>query len=283
MQTAADAAHNDLVLEEERAYHNRAYSDSTPFGFPSLAFTKEQVWRHHDHAYKPGTHIKGYRTRLLFNLLDLDHIAGKKILDVGCGNGQFAVFFAMYGAEVWGIDISDVGIDVANRIAQANNVAGSCHFIAGDVSKMEFEDDKFDIVVMNAVLHHTIKYPRQKEEMIRVLKPGGYLAFADIIRDNKIFTFCKSVYLYFVPETDSGVNVTYADYMDFMKGFQNVSVERLSMFESIKLFFPRRLSRTAPVRGLIYAADRLDSALLRLFPGMRTYCLDIVGRMQKPV
>jgi hypothetical protein len=71
--------------------------------------------------------------------------------------------------------------------------------------------------------------------------------------------------------------------MDFMKGFQNVRVERLSMFESIKLFFPRRLSRTAPVRGLIYAADRLDSALLRLFPGLRTYCLDIVGRMQKPV
>ena len=112
--------------------------------------------------------------------------------------------------------------------------------------------------------------------MICVLKPGGYLAFADIIRDNKVFTFCKSVYLYFVPETDSGVNITYADYMDFMKDFQNVSVERLSMFESIKLFFPRRLSRTTPVRAVIYAAERLlwrasavVSRLARLLPRYR--------------
>ena len=99
-----------------------------PFGFPSLTFSKADVWRHHDHAYKSGTHIKGHRTRLLFDLLDLDHVAGKKILDVGCGNGQFAVFFAMYGAEVWGIDISEVGIDVANRTAQANNVADAMSF-----------------------------------------------------------------------------------------------------------------------------------------------------------
>src|SRR5437762_12468076 len=64
-----------------------------------------------------------YRFRVLGSL------AGKKVLDVGCGDGINAVLLAKLGAEVTGIDISPKAIELAERRAEISGVAGQTRFL----------------------------------------------------------------------------------------------------------------------------------------------------------
>ena len=137
-----------------------------------------------DYPFKKGTYRRGYRKRRLFQLMELKQIAEKKGLDVGCGIGQHTVFHALYGAEAYGFDISSIGVATGARMARANNVADLCHFTVASVSYLPYEDDYFDIVVLNAALHHIIKYPNYNTEIRRVLKPGGKLFVADGLRNS---------------------------------------------------------------------------------------------------
>jgi ubiquinone/menaquinone biosynthesis C-methylase UbiE len=283
MSHLADSTDLQEILEEERQFHNRFYGRVTPFELGSFDFTKEQVWHFLDNSWKKGRSFEGRRNRRYLELMDLENIAGKKVLDVGCGNGQFSVFFAMYGAEVWGIDLSDVGIEVARKSAALNGVAEHCHFIVGDATATDFPDGFFDCITFSAALHHAVKYPGMREETWRVLKPGGVLVFSDILRDNKFYNACKAVYLHFRPQTDSGVNITMADYNAFWHGYEPPHIERLSLLEGWKHFLPRKLVLSAPGRALLYVTSKLDDGLLHVVPGLGRYCLEIVGTVRKPV
>jgi len=70
--------------------------------------------------------------RLELNVEKLEPLAGKKILDVGCGSGRFCLAFAHKGAaRVIGIDFAPAMIDIANRLAADAGVADQCEFIVG--------------------------------------------------------------------------------------------------------------------------------------------------------
>ena len=270
------------VQQQERDYHNRIYQRLTPFKSATLEFSKDRVWEYLDAPWKQGRSLEGRIFRRFFALLELEQIAGKRVLDIGCGNGQFSVFFAMYGAEVWGIDLADIGIATANKMAAANGVAERCRFMIGDATATDFPDDFFDYVVFTAALHHVVKYPGMREETWRVLRPGGALVFCDILRDNKFYNACKSIYLFFRPETDSGVNITMADFEEFWQGYEKKKIEHLSLLEGWKHFVPRAVAVSAPGRALLYLTSRIDDALLKLRPGWGRYCLEIAGALRKP-
>jgi len=121
--------------------HDLDYANSFPFMSTSLRFDVKDVWHINDHCYKKGRYIRGYRKRRLFELMDLENIKSKKVLDVGCGNGQHAVFFAMYGAEVYAFDISEIGVEIGRKTAKANGVSDRCHFSVQTVSNMDYEDE----------------------------------------------------------------------------------------------------------------------------------------------
>jgi 2-polyprenyl-3-methyl-5-hydroxy-6-metoxy-1,4-benzoquinol methylase len=72
------------------------------------------------------------RRRLEVNLERLAPIAGKSILDVGCGSGRFCIAYAEQGAaRVVGVDFATAMIDIANDLARGAGVADRCEFIAG--------------------------------------------------------------------------------------------------------------------------------------------------------
>jgi 2-polyprenyl-3-methyl-5-hydroxy-6-metoxy-1,4-benzoquinol methylase len=72
------------------------------------------------------------RRRLELTVQLLEPLAGKKILDVGCGSGRFCVAFAEQGADrVVGIDFAPPMIDLANQLAQQRGVADRCQFLTG--------------------------------------------------------------------------------------------------------------------------------------------------------
>ncbi len=70
--------------------------------------------------------------RLELNVERLQPLAGKKILDVGCGSGRFCIEFARGGAaRVVGVDFAKAMIDIANDLAKKAGVDDRCEFITG--------------------------------------------------------------------------------------------------------------------------------------------------------
>jgi ubiquinone/menaquinone biosynthesis C-methylase UbiE len=85
----------------------------------------------------------------------LSGVENKRVLDYGCGKGDFALKLLERGARVDGIDIAQTYIDECNEAARAAGYeAGSYCFQVMDAHKLTFEDDSFDFVVGNGILHH---------------------------------------------------------------------------------------------------------------------------------
>lgn len=99
--------------------------------------------------------------------------AGKKVLDVGCGNGYVLSRFAMNGAETHGVDLTPAAVDLCRRRFAFMGLHGD--FRVANAEALPFEDDTFDCVTSMGVLHHTPDTPKAVDEVYRVLKPGGRL------------------------------------------------------------------------------------------------------------
>lgn len=105
-------------------------------------------------------------------LARLPSLPGARILELGCGSGELAVWLALQGAQVDGVDISDESIRIANARASINRVSDRAAFVAIGGEELPFSDGIFDAVVICVALHH-MDVPRTLREMFRVLKPGG--------------------------------------------------------------------------------------------------------------
>ena len=90
----------------ESASHDSHYQDACPFGRNELTFTVEQALWYEDYCYKKGRARWGHRTRKFLELLEVESLPGKTLLDVGSGTGQLAVLYAKCGARVTGVDLS---------------------------------------------------------------------------------------------------------------------------------------------------------------------------------
>lgn len=98
-----------------------------------------------------------------------------KVLDAGCGIGRHVVFFAEQGFNVYGVDISEEAIEIANAWLAKKKLTANLN--TGDIQKMPFRNDLFDVVVSHGVLDH-IPFDNAKKaisEIKRALAPEGYL------------------------------------------------------------------------------------------------------------
>lgn len=107
--------------------------------------------------------------------------SGKKVLDVGTGNGKLAIALAKKNNEVVGIDISAIALKTAkNKLRKLNgNDPLSISFQYGDARKLEFPDNFFDYVVSHDLIEHLTEndFMLHLDEVERVLKTGGSYLF----------------------------------------------------------------------------------------------------------
>jgi SAM-dependent methyltransferase len=83
-------------------------------------------------------------------LADDGKIRGR-VLDVGCGTGENAIFFAGLGLEVWGLDGAPVAIEKAKRKASERGAAVT--FLVGDALRLEELNQRFDIITDSGLFH----------------------------------------------------------------------------------------------------------------------------------
>jgi len=101
---------------------------------------------------------------------------GEKVLDVGTGTGVVAITAARAGAHVTGLDLTPELLEKAKLSAALAGVSPTWH--EGDAEDLPFPDASFDAVVSQFGHMFAPRPEVAAREMLRVLRPGGRIAFA---------------------------------------------------------------------------------------------------------
>src|ERR1051326_6054753 len=78
-------------------------------------------------------------------------VRGKRVLDLGCGDGRFALGVAPYAASVEGLDPDTQAIATARKLARESGVR-NVHFAVGAAQQLPYPDAHFDVVVLSWTL-----------------------------------------------------------------------------------------------------------------------------------
>jgi len=140
----------------------------------ALPLIYERVWRPLGGRLLMGAAGPDMREERRIALEMLSLAGGERVLDVGCGPGNFTRTFALAAGEglVVGLDASATMLERAVAETDAGNVA----YVRADAAALPFRDGSFDAVCCFAALY-LIEHPaRALEEISRVLAPGGRVA-----------------------------------------------------------------------------------------------------------
>lgn len=121
-----------------------------------------------------GSYAVTKRIATIEQTLDLK---GRRILDLGCGNGCYTAELARRGGRVCGIDV---------QMSHLEAFRESIPRVRGAGEELPFAPASFEIVTMIEVLEHTTRDDATLNECFRVLKPGGLLA---LFVPNKLYPF----------------------------------------------------------------------------------------------
>ena len=146
----------------------------------------ENLWGEHIHLgfYEKPRLKKDFRKAKIDFVHELVHWSGmnklpqgSRVLDVGCGIGGSARILSNdYGFDVVGISISQEQIKRANELTNNHNF---CRFEVMNALDLKFPKGSFDGVWSVEAGPHIIDKQKFADEMLRVLRPGGFLAIAD--------------------------------------------------------------------------------------------------------
>jgi 2-polyprenyl-6-hydroxyphenyl methylase/3-demethylubiquinone-9 3-methyltransferase len=139
-------------------------------------------------------------------------LAGKKVLDVGCGGGILAEAMARRGAQVTGIDLSEKGL----RVAELHLLESGLQI---DYEKATVEEyaaqhgSKFDVVTCMELLEHVPEPAGMVAACARLARPDGKVFFSTINRNPKSYLFAVVGAEYVLKLLPKGTH----DYLRFIK------------------------------------------------------------------
>ena len=120
---------------------------------------------------------------------DLVPLAGKRVLDIGCGGGILADAMARKGAEVLGIDLAGKALKVAQLHALEAQTNGVSYREVSAETLAEEQPESFDVVTCMEMLEHVPDPSSVVRACAALVKPGGHVFFSTINRNAKAFVF----------------------------------------------------------------------------------------------
>ena len=157
---------------------------------------------------RPYTDYPSQLCRHLFEMFSMKK--GDKLLDVGCGRGDFTKGFKDMGLEVAGIDREKGDSEMLQGIEVK---------ISSDIEHgaLPFESERFDVVFSKSVIEHLREPDNFMKEVCRVLKPGGRIITMTPDWRSQIYIFYND-YTHVHPYTPEGLRRVHKVY-----GFKDVS------------------------------------------------------------
>ena len=132
----------------------------------------------------PPFHLNKSCIDLVLELVGDEPLAGRKVLDVGCGRGGTVSVYVDHFSARWvqGLDLSPNAVRFCASAHRHPNVA----FLNGDAQQLPFVDGSFDVV---SNVESSVTYPDRAafyREVWRVLVPGGAFLYTDFIRRDRL-------------------------------------------------------------------------------------------------
>ena len=148
-------------------FFSESYVEETRLGF---RFLRSHTWQHHV-------------LRVAIN--DLRSLFGETppvdpvILDAGCGQGKsFQYLHTVFNpAQILGVDADPLSLTLSSEEAQRRRL--NAKLIGSDCAALKLADASVDMVFCHQTFHHLVEQEKALAEFYRVLKPGGYLLFAE--------------------------------------------------------------------------------------------------------
>ena len=141
---------------------------------PVVAAETYARWR----ATTLGSITERIETKLVFELVGPLH--GRRVLDVGTGDGAYAIEAATRGAVVTALDLEPEMLEAARTRAASRGV--NLTLRQGRAEQLPFEDASFDAIIAVTVLCFVPDAEVAVREMARVLAPGGRLVLGELSR-----------------------------------------------------------------------------------------------------
>jgi SAM-dependent methyltransferase len=139
-------------------------------GLAQFKQMQKEGWRH----FAP---LEMFTTPAAARLVRFARVAaGMKVLDAGCGTGVVAITAARLSARVKAIDLTPQLLERARENGAVAEV--DIEWQEGDVEELPFEDGEFDVVVSQFAHMFAPRPDVALREMLRVLRPGGTIAFS---------------------------------------------------------------------------------------------------------
>ncbi len=230
--------------EKEKEFHNKAFGEST---------------RHRlSKAYTIGELSFRYYREYLFA-----RCTNKKLLELGCGLGYYALYFAQRSDYVLGIDLSDVAIAKAVKRAQSQkrlNIA----FSEMNAEALACKNGCFDLVCGMGLLHH-LDLDGISIELKRILKPAGEAVFIEPLGHNPVINLFRKLTPLLRTEDEHPLRL--ADITRLKLYFPKVEV---FYFHLLTLFLIP-VNRLPGFQWVLELAAKADRWLFRVFPLLRKY------------
>ena len=122
-----------------------------------------------------------------FDAMDLQ---GKKVLEIGYGQGSDHLQLAKRGAILSGISLAPKDEEITRMHLELNGYHSD--LITGDCENLPYEDNLFDMVYTFGAIHHTPNMEKAVDEIYRVLKPGG-IVWCGVYNKNSFFYRCQFI------------------------------------------------------------------------------------------
>jgi SAM-dependent methyltransferase len=176
-----------LKSEIKKTYASVSQEPEKDFIFPTGRAWAEDLGYPEELSAVPDTAVESYAG--VANPFSLGRLSpGERVLDVGCGAGTDTLVAAeMVGPDghVTGIDMTPEMLTRA-RAAAAEMSAANVEFAEGDVERLPFRGESFDVVISNGVIDLIPDKDAVFSEVHRVLRPGGRIQVADVTIQNPV-------------------------------------------------------------------------------------------------
>ncbi|STQ89333.1 bifunctional 2-polyprenyl-6-hydroxyphenol methylase/3-demethylubiquinol 3-O-methyltransferase UbiG [Iodobacter fluviatilis] len=184
-------------------------------------------WWDTESEFKPLHEINPLRIDFMQKHVDL---AGKKVLDVGCGGGILAEGLARQGAQVTGIDLAEKSLKVAKLHLFESKLEVDYRCVPVEQLATE-APESYDIVTCMEMLEHVPSPASVVAACARLVKPGGWVFFSTLNRNAKSYMLAVVGAEYVLGMLPRGTH----DYAKFIKPSELARMTRNADIETVSL------------------------------------------------